>query len=317
MDYKESFRTSAFGGFNKEDVLGCIDQLVNDHEQKYREMESALAEKEEQRAKLSAENDELKGKLRQSMVQLQKHKNKMQELEETLQTELEEKSSRLEEVELSNRQLSYKLRMLEERLSKYADLKVERQKYLDEAEQIAKEKTNKIILEAKEKVEAAYNERVDEAQQRGKALFEKAKSDAAAVLNLATQEANNIVAKARQESDAAFAASQKRAEELLDQAQVAAKQLLAEAADKMLEKKKRELGPQKEYEARKTRYRDELDHLKSHLEQEVHSVVQQLDSASKSVHKAKTKVEGLQEISKTGVSSETAEYTKVVKEFLK
>ena len=62
MDYKESFRTSAFGGFNKEDVLSCIDQLVNDHEQKYRETESALAEKEEQCAKLSAENDELKGK---------------------------------------------------------------------------------------------------------------------------------------------------------------------------------------------------------------------------------------------------------------
>lgn len=230
MTESDRFKTTLFGGFKKQDVLNQIDHIMNDYDKKLKELQTKIDTLELENSALQDDSSTVKQKLRQLIVQHQELRNKFGVAEETHQIIISEKNARIDELELQNRQLKYKHKALEERLQKYADIKLEQQDYIQKATQQAQEKTNKIILEAKQKVEKAYSERMNEAEKHAQEKIRQACTEAESILETASAGAQAVLLDTKQQLEVAIAKAQAEADGVLKHANHTAKKLLTHAA---------------------------------------------------------------------------------------
>lgn len=306
MDYLEKFKTAKIGGFKKEDVLEYIDQLISENEKKYSDINKQLSKAENDSHEKDEQIKDLQTKLRQCVVQLQKSKNTIKTMDENHQTIIEEKNRLLDETELNNRQISYKIKVLEDKISRFNSIEQEKQAMINKAEKISKDKTNQMILEAKRMVEEEYNQKLDAANRK-----------AAEILNNAEIKAVEIVAKSKKEIMSIIEQAEHQSEEIIHKAHVTAKTIITDAAEQKL---KRSTGKFKAQNNSRliSDFENDLENLRQNIQQEVKEVILQLDKASESVETAKKKAEKLPKAAiESPISKETTRYKLAVKRFLK
>lgn len=305
MEYFDKFKTVTFGGFKKEDVLEYIEKLIAENEIKVVELSSRLDELTNNSEDKNAQIKDLQTKLRQCIIQLQKTKNSTKAMEENHQTIISEKNNALDESELNNRQLSYKLKVLEEKLSRFNSIEQEKQSMISKAEKMSRDKTNEMIKEAKRLVEEEYNQKLSKAEQKSVLIINNAEKKALEIVERSKQEIKNIMEQAKKESG-----------DIIQKANVTAKTIITDAAEQKLQQSRASEKPMDNGKLM-DEFENELENLRQNIQQEVKEVIKQLDNASASVETAKIKAERIPKATvENPLSKETKKYKLAVKKFL-
>ena len=176
MDFGMKFKTSLFG-FSKKDVISCIQELNESHQQELEEvrLEVAAAQKKyDELQEISAETSRM---LSDSEQQCEQYQKKNQALESVVKRLVEERkdgeteitrlrqasltnSSRISELQFSNHELQRKLDEAEDKLDKYnelceniSDVMLDAQKISTQLQQDAERQAKRIVDEAQRSVE--------------------------------------------------------------------------------------------------------------------------------------------------------------------
>ena len=302
----DQFKTTVFGGFDKKDVVSSIEQLVKKYEERIVEAEQKLAEQEQ-------EKQEREKNLKQAILQIQSLKKRIHTNEENYQQVLEAKNQRLDENELLNRQLDFKIKALEERVSKYSGLNLEARTYMQRTEKLAKEKTNQLILQAKDQIEKEYRSRMENAAEESKAILAQAQEKADRIMKHVSKQSRELLEETRKDAEVILETAQRQAQTMIDEADCTAKKLLNQAVDSMLPKAD---FPNKETEEAQKQVIFRLEQLQQSIEK-MRQTVNQLDNTGVSVKKAKGNSEGVK-VSVTSMGDDSSRrYKNALKNYFK
>ena len=187
MDHQ--FRSVAFGGFHKQDVLNFVENTAKDHAQQLQELQQKLEEQGRQLESALNERDSLRAQTEQTGEEL-----------EQLRARTEELTGRLERAESDRADLSARL---DEMTEKAAGLEPDALAYRE-----LKERTAGVELEAHRRAQAVEDRAADRAEQ--------VRAGAAAWLKELGQEYDRLCTQT--ETTAAYARVQlQQAENALDQ----------------------------------------------------------------------------------------------------
>lgn len=187
MDHQ--FRSVAFGGFHKQDVLNFVENTAKDHAQQLQELQQKLEEQGRQLESALNERDSLRAQTEQTGEEL-----------EQLRARTEELTGRLERAESDRADLSARL---DEMTEKAAGLEPDALAYRE-----LKERTAGVELEAHRRAQAVEDRAADRAEQ--------VRAGAAAWLKELGQEYDRL--RTQTETTAAYARVQlQQAENALDQ----------------------------------------------------------------------------------------------------
>lgn len=299
MSHSDKFKTAVFGGFRKKDVLARFEQVINQYEGELEQLRQAEKQLKEQLAEKDALHAKQLVKMRQYVVQLQKYRSRLKSMSAGQQTVLDQKNSQLDEAELLNRQLNGKIRVLEERLSRYDALDKTKERMIASAEKISRRKTDEMIQLAKNQVETEYAARMEQADRQAKQLLDQAGSSAKQIAEQTKQTLQQMIARSQQDAD-----------EIVGQAQAQAEQILAGAHAS---------GPKQRlkqaYEALGQQSVDQVGALKLDIERQVGEAVENLDQAVESVQTAKSKLETLTDPDEA-LEKTTKDYKRILEQFL-
>ena len=187
MDHQ--FRSVAFGGFHKQDVLNFVENTAKDHAQQLQELQQKLEEQGRQLESALNERDSLRAQTEQTGEEL-----------EQLRARTEELTGRLERAESDRADLSARL---DEMTEKATGLEPDALAYRE-----LKERTAGVELEAHRRAQAVEDRAADRAEQ--------VRAGAAAWLKELGQEYDRL--RTQTETTAAYARVQlQQAENALDQ----------------------------------------------------------------------------------------------------
>lgn len=212
------FKTNLFGGFNKNDVINYIEKIVKRYENKISNL------KKELNIKIS-ENEKLSKKLKQMFLQIKNLKKSIEKKEDNFKKAIEEKDCHIKKSEDLNDQLQFKIRVLEKRLLSQS-YETKSSLYIEHAERAAKEKADKIILQAKSQIEKEYNYRIKEAERKSKMILYEANEQAEIISGEAAACARKLLDKSRNEAKQILKAAKQRADDEIQKAQKISEVLL-------------------------------------------------------------------------------------------
>lgn len=309
MKNTEHFRTAAFGGFQKEDVLEFIENLANDHERKCEALYETISEIRKEKEVLQAHCANAQTKVKQALVQMQSAKKELGNQKEEHKKILEEKEAAFQQIRLQNQQLVGKNKMLEEKIQELHNLREQQQGSLQLKEQTAREKTRSMIRQAKALVESEYHQRMEEAGKEADEKIALAKEKAEEIITEASVHAKDILKQTQLEVAEVIEEAKIESAKIVEKANITAKNILLKAAEKATSKEEKhrpELGKTRE------RANLELDHVKQFIHREVGDALRSLDTASASVQTTRSKVAGIRPTPK----EEKGKVKKTLRDFL-
>lgn len=302
----EKFRTVMFGGFDKKDVVESISRIITETEEKHRkELEKCQQELQEAKTKIS----DLTTKLNQSVLQIQRLKKQMLANEDTYQQVIQQKNGMLDKNSMTVRQLEMQLEELEGKLSQMDDLEQEQNLHIQKAELLAKERTEKIIAQAKKRVEDEYHLKMQQAQEEIKQMHKQARSQATRVLQNAAERARMVTMQAKQDTQRMVSSAQAQRDEMIARANDAVQAMFSDAASSVSSNKEA-------CNDLKQPMKDDFDRLQSDIEREVAEAIRHLDSATLSVATAKDKIQDIASPS-SFAQKDVSEYKKALCDYFK
>lgn len=207
----DKFKTKVFGGFNKNDVMNYIEGIVKRYEDKISVLKRELNVKER-------ENEKLYKQLKQMFLQMQNFKKRIAKNEEDSNQAVEEKERQLKKAEALNNQLQFRIRVLEKRLLNQS-YETRSSLYIQQVETAAREKADRIILQAKSQIEKEYNYRIKEAERKSKIILYEATEQAEIISDKAAVCARKLLEKSRSEAKYILKTAKQRADDEIRKAQ--------------------------------------------------------------------------------------------------
>lgn len=181
MEYGEKFKKSVFGGFNRQDVLKCFEEVNDEHQKTVERFQRATEDLQKENDALKAEAEDLKAHLEELQKANAEKEQAAAELEEKLNGALENNkrlSTRSEELQrevASQKALNSKLAMRRDVLE--SNNKQLSAKLQELSEKQAKEKASFEIGEIMMEAKSAADKIVARAHEKSNKLKELAKQE--------------------------------------------------------------------------------------------------------------------------------------------
>ncbi len=279
----EQFKTSVFGGFDKQDVIDYIAELMQESETQRAELQQDF-ENRLQKNEQIIKNYEMR--LKQAVVQRQSLREQVREHEENYQRVLMDKNAALDQNAVTIREQQCQIQNLKGQLEHVNDFKEERDRIVQNAQKAAKDKTDQLIQKARQQVEDEYQTRMDEAEEEIRRLHKKAREDASRILQNAAERSRELTSQAQKEADRILESAHRRQEEMIARAEQTAKRSLTQGTAAGGKRVKPDFSGDADFL--------DFDRIQEEIEREVSAALRHLDSADLSVQTARDKIEEIQ-----------------------